>query len=82
VAWGTVWTRTVARYVRAEVASEELRSAALLAEVRLLEHALGLTPMSQLRLRWEIEPDEPASVSPITPKPHRRLNLADGEDGG
>lgn len=80
VAWETLWTRTIARYVRCEVASEELRSAALLAEVRLLEHALGLSPMSQLRLRWEIEPGEAATVSPIAKAPRRRLNLAEDKD--
>jgi hypothetical protein len=74
------WTHPTARYVRCLVASEEPGAkAALLAEVRLLEQTLGLTPMTLLRLRWEIEPTEPAAVAPISERPRRRLNVA--EDG-
>ena len=81
VAWEhLLWPRTIARYVRCAVAAEELSSAALLAEVRLLEHALGLSPMSLLRLRWEMEA-EPATVTPIAEAPRRRLNLAEDEEG-
>jgi hypothetical protein len=82
VAWEhLLWPRTIARYVRCAVASEGLSSAALLAEVRLLEHALGLSPMSLLRLRWEIEPAEGATVTPIAEASRRRLNLAEDEEG-
>ena len=62
------------------VASEELGAkAALLAEVRNLEQQLGLTPMALLRLRWEIEPSEPATVTPIAEAPKRRLIMNDAD---
>jgi hypothetical protein len=51
--------RTVARYVRALVKAEEPGAVAfLLSEVRQLEHGLGLTAMSMLRLRWQVASDE------------------------
>ena len=62
VAWerqgpGTV--RTIARYTRMLVAAERPGAKSTLAgEVRQLEDRLGLTPMSMLRLRWEIVADE------------------------
>lgn len=62
--------RTVARYVRALVIAESRDSSAFqLSEVRQLEDRLGLTPMSMLRLRWEIVPGEPApaTVDPTGP---------------
>lgn len=64
VAWVRLgWTRSVARYCRALVAAEiKGAPAALLAEVRQMEDRLGLTPMSMLRLRWEIAADELAQV--------------------
>jgi hypothetical protein len=53
--------RTVARYVRALVKAERPAAKAfLLSEVRQLEDRLGLTPMSMLRLRWEVASDETA----------------------
>lgn len=53
--------RPVARYVRALVAAEKRDATAfLLSEVRQLEDRLGLTPMSMLRLRWEIAPSDVA----------------------
>jgi hypothetical protein len=52
------WTYTVARYCRAMVISEEEFKVAMLGEVRQMEDRLGLTPMSMLRLRWEIVSDE------------------------
>lgn len=69
-AWESVWrlpqaaewargshSRTVARYVRALVVAEKRDATAFhLSEVRQLEDRLGLTPMSMLRLRWEIAP--------------------------
>lgn len=60
VAWERLgWNRTVARYCRFVVASEKKdATAGLLGEVRQLEDRLGLTPMSMLRLRWEIVEDE------------------------
>ena len=62
-AWDRLgWTRTVARYVRFLVLSEKSdASVAMLAEVRQLEDRLGLTPMSMLRLRWEVKSDEVAA---------------------
>lgn len=53
------WTRIVARYVRVVlVAESSFAPVPLMAEVRQLEDRLGLTPMSMLRLRWEISHDE------------------------
>jgi hypothetical protein len=53
------WERTVARYVRLLVEAEKSKApATVLAEARQLEDRLGLHPMSMLRLRWEIVPDE------------------------
>jgi hypothetical protein len=70
------WTHPIARYVRCLVVAEEPGArAALLAEVRLLEHTVGLTPIAMLRLRWEIEPSEPATVTQIAEAPRRRLIL-------
>jgi len=73
-AWNAVWrlpqaaewargshARTVARYVRALVVAEKRETTAFhLSEVRQLEDRLGLTPMSMLRLRWEIAPADVA----------------------
>lgn len=53
--------RTVARYVRALLVAEAPGAyTAALAEVRQIEDRLGLTPMSMLRLRWEVSTDEVA----------------------
>lgn len=62
VAWERLgWTRIVARYARALVEAEKRdATAALMAEVRQVEDRLGLTPMSMLRLRWEVVADEVA----------------------
>ena len=64
VAWARMQVaRTVARYVRALIVAESRESTAFqLSEVRQLEDRLGLTPMSMLRLRWEIAPDELAEA--------------------
>jgi hypothetical protein len=60
-------SRTVARYVRAVVAAERTGAAATtLSEARQLEDRLGLTPMSMLRLRWEIAADEVAEKREAT----------------
>ena len=59
VAWERLgWTRAVARYVRAMVLAESTFQSTLLGEVRQLEDRLGLSPMSMLRLRWEVVEDE------------------------
>jgi hypothetical protein len=62
VAWERLgWTRVVARYVRCLLVAERVEApVALLGEVRQLEDRLGLSPISMLRLRWEIAPDEVA----------------------
>lgn len=76
VAWASLWrspqaaawaqmalVRTVARYTRVLVASEEPGAkAAYLTEVRQLEDRLGLTAMSMLRLRWVVATDELAEA--------------------
>lgn len=77
VAWERLgWTRVVARYAQMVADSERdlddiedqkvyaslLRTqAALMPELRQLEDRLGLTPMSMLRLRWEVVEDEVAA---------------------
>jgi hypothetical protein len=78
------WLHPVARYVRILVASEEPGAkAALLAEVRQAEQQLGLTPMAMLRLRFEIELIEPATVTAIAEaRPKRRLIVEDGDGDG
>lgn len=61
VAWERLgWSRVVARYCRVLLLAEspESMTAALLGEVRQLEDRLGLSPMSMLRLRWEVVSDE------------------------
>lgn len=53
--------RTVARFCRLAVEAERpAASTRLLAEVRQMEHDLGLTPISLMRLRWAIATDEVA----------------------
>jgi hypothetical protein len=80
VAWERLgWSRTVARYCRVLVDAERTGApAAIQAEARQLEDRLGLTPMSMLRLRWEISRDEvgekrePAEAAAV-----RRLHAID-----
>jgi hypothetical protein len=65
VAWERLgWTRTVARYafVLGLCENPDTLSAALLSEARQMEDRLGLSPMSMLRLRWEIVADEVGEV--------------------
>jgi hypothetical protein len=79
-AWPPGWTRTQARLARMLAEAEERGSrASLLSEVRQLEAALGLSPVSMARLHWQIEPTEPARVTPIAERRQRRLIVA--EDG-
>lgn len=79
VAWERLgWTRTVARYVRlAAVAERPKAPASICAEVRQLEDRLGLTPMSLLRLRWEIIEDELADARDERRPEPRRLRAVD-----
>lgn len=79
------WDRIVARYARMLALAEEKLQATLLAETRSLEDRLGLTPMSMLRLRWEIAPSQERKLASVTkieeaPKPQRRLIIG-GDDG-
>ncbi|MGN7137244.1 hypothetical protein [Streptomyces pseudogriseolus] len=62
VMWGRLsWTREVAQYVRWKSRAEagDLDAAK---EARQLADRLGLTPLSLLRLRWEIATDEVAET--------------------
>lgn len=74
------WTRVIARYARILVWCENPNTvtAALLSEARQLEDRLGLSPMSMLRLRWEIATDELADNrdSEQREKPRRALRIA------
>lgn len=82
------WTRVVARYVHILELCEQPESmtAALLAEARQMEDRLGLTPMSMLRLRWEIAADEVAEKrsekAPAKTSARRRLKVADSGVAG
>ncbi|MDP9459514.1 MAG: hypothetical protein M3Q22_04405 [Actinomycetota bacterium] len=62
VAWERLgWSRTVARYCRVMVASEQPgASPALLAQATALEDRLGLTPKAMRLLLWEVVEDEVA----------------------
>lgn len=62
VAWEKLgWTRTVARYCRVMVASEDRdATAAILAQTTALEDRLGLTPKAMRLLLWTVAPDEVA----------------------
>lgn len=53
------WFRTVGRYVRVCVRSEQATAGRdMMAEARQLEDRLGLTPKSMTALRWAITDDE------------------------
>lgn len=74
------WFRTVARYCRFLVQSERKdATAAMLAEVRQMEDRLGLTPMSLLRLRWEVVEDELADArdQPAPADARRRIRAVE-----
>lgn len=70
--------RVVARYAIVLSLAEvgDLKAAV---EARQLEDRLGLTPMSMLRLRWEIAPDElaEARAAKAAPTTRRRLRVVD-----
>lgn len=78
VAWERLgWTDVVARYCRVLSEAEKPKaSASVLAEARQLEDRLGLTPMSMLRLRWEVVADEVAEQRVERPET-RRLKAVD-----
>jgi hypothetical protein len=58
---GLGWNDAVARYARLMAVAEAPGPPGIvLIEVRQLEDRLGLSPMSLLRLRWQIVDDEPA----------------------
>lgn len=73
---GTV--RVVARYV-VLLTMAEVGDVKAAPEVRQLEDRLGLTPMSMLRLRWEVAPDElaEARAAKTAPAARRRLQVVD-----
>lgn len=79
VAWERLgWTRVVARYVRLVLPVESgTATTAEASEVRQLEDRLGLTPMSMLRLQWEIGLDEVAEVREARRESVRRLKAVD-----
>lgn len=83
VAWERLgWHRTVARYAHVLTLVEtDMPSAALLAQATALEDRLGLTPMSMLRLRWEVVADEVAEArstrAEAAPAKRRRLRVAE-----
>jgi len=75
------WVRAVARYaVLVELSEQPKCGASIFNAVTQLEDRLGLTPMSMLRLRWEIEDEQIADVSPIKRAP--RLKVVAQEFGG
>lgn len=80
VAWERAgWIRMIARYASLVVATEQESCPALIfGEVRQMEDRLGLSPMSLLRLRWEIEEVEAPAVEavPVAAGPKRRLTVA------
>lgn len=66
-----VYTREVAQYVRWACLGQlgEMDAAK---EARQLGDRLGLTPMSMLRLRWEIDPEPEQTAAPPSPVPASR----------
>lgn len=85
VMWGRLsWTREVAQYVRWKSRAEagDLDAAK---EARQLADRLGLTPLSLLRLRWEIATDEVGETRQARAKDtarrttQRRLRVVDGD---
>lgn len=84
VAWERLgWNRVIGRYImllqKVEASLENGKpSALMLGEVRQLEDRIGLTPMSMLRLRWEVDvEDEVADQRQKPRKPRRRLKAVD-----
>ncbi len=75
------WTRAVARYTRTLVDAEVTGAPiTLLGEVRQMEDRLGLTPMSMLRLRWEVVTDELEDKRQAPPsKARERFKLVDAD---
>ncbi|MDT7847204.1 hypothetical protein [Streptomyces justiciae] len=85
VMWGRLsWTREVAQYVRWKSRAEagDLDAAK---EARQLADRLGLTPLSMLRLRWEIATDEVSETRQARTKQQerqttrRRLRVVDSD---
>jgi hypothetical protein len=72
--WSAGDLYAVARRARLEDRSSP--SAAVLTEMRQLDHALGLTPKGLAGLRWFVVADEPAPKA--APRPSsRRLKVVD-----
>lgn len=79
---GTGTVRIVARYVLL-LCTAEMGIVTAAPEVRQLEDRLGLTPVSMLRLRWEIAPDELAEARAAKAAPTRaRLRVVDDAVAG
>lgn len=85
-----MWARmqielVVARYVRncltIEAGMVSVAAAHLNAEVRQQEDRLGLSPLSMLRLRWEIVPDEMVEQRDAKQSTARRLRAVDTDTG-
>lgn len=55
------WTRVVARYCRVVCAAEATNDRTLLAEARLLENELGMTPKAMRLMLWTIVGDAVAA---------------------
>ena len=60
------WVREVAQYVRWKVQAE-MGDLDASKEARMLADRLGLNPLSMLRLRWEVSPDEVAAQRSARP---------------
>jgi hypothetical protein len=73
--------RLVARFSRLLVRAESPDATPFLcSEVRRLEDGLGLTPMSMLRLRWEVAPLELPERAAVAARPRRLLLIEDADD--
>lgn len=87
VAWErNNWTRVIARYLLVLQASDDALkakepNAKLLIELRNLEDRLGMTPMSLMRLRWEITGDELAPAREAKASGGSRARLRAVNDG-
>jgi hypothetical protein len=79
VAWERLgWFRTIGRYARLVTKAEKPGASAFInSECRQMEDRIGLTPMSMLRLRWEIVRDEVSEQREVSSAPRERLKAVD-----
>ena len=81
VAWERLgWTRVIGRYIlllqKVEGSFQSGKpSALMLGEVRQLEDRIGLTPMSMLRLRWEVDVEDEVAEMRSKPRKSARSRL-------